>query len=74
VVTACGWRGAVTALTALRQVVHAPRGWPTSLGVAVNLAELSDGVAGAPTRPGLTRRIEVLASEMTAHARARSST
>lgn len=34
--TAAGWQAAVTTLTALRGVVHALRGWPTPLGVAVN--------------------------------------
>lgn len=39
-----GWQGAVTAMSALRDVVHALRGWPTPLGVALNSAEpLFDG-------------------------------
>lgn len=36
IVTAAGWQGANTTLSALRDVVHALRGWPTPLGVAVN--------------------------------------
>lgn len=36
---AYGWQGAVTTLQALRAIVHALRGWPTPLGVAVNSAE-----------------------------------
>lgn len=36
VVTAAGYQGANTTLAALRAVVHALRGWPTPLGVAVN--------------------------------------
>jgi FMN reductase len=36
VVTAAGFQGANTTLGALRSVVHALRGWPTPLGVAVN--------------------------------------
>ena len=36
IATAAGWQAAVTTLTALRGVVHALRGWPTPLGVALN--------------------------------------
>jgi FMN reductase len=35
IVTAAGEQGAVTTLNALRSVVHALRGWPTPLGVAI---------------------------------------
>ena len=38
IVTAAGWQGANSTLAALRAVVHALRGWPTPLGVAVNSA------------------------------------
>ncbi|RZS41326.1 FMN reductase [Herbihabitans rhizosphaerae] len=40
VATASGWQASVTTLTALRQIVHALRGWPTPLGAAVNSAEV----------------------------------
>lgn len=40
---AFGWQATVTTLTALRAVVHALRGWPTPLGVAINSAETEDG-------------------------------
>lgn len=39
IAAAAGWQGAVSTLVALRGVVHALRGWPTPLGVAVNTAE-----------------------------------
>ncbi|MGH9740199.1 MAG: NADPH-dependent FMN reductase [Candidatus Acidiferrales bacterium] len=39
VVTAAGWQAAVTTLHALRAIVHALRGWPTPMGVALNTAE-----------------------------------
>ncbi len=39
IATGAGWQGAVNTLTALRAVVHALRGWPTPLGVAINTAE-----------------------------------
>lgn len=41
VATAGGWQGAVHTLGALRNIVHALRGWPTPMGAAINT---SDGV------------------------------
>lgn len=39
VVTAAGWQVCGTTLSALRDVVHAMRGWPTPVGVAINSVE-----------------------------------
>lgn len=39
IVCASGWQATTTTLVALRSVVHALRGWPTPLGVAINSAE-----------------------------------
>jgi FMN reductase len=39
IVTAFGWQGCVTTLTALRSIVHALRGWPTPLGATLNTTE-----------------------------------
>lgn len=39
VVTAAGWQACGTTLSALRDVVHAMRGWPTPVGVTVNSVE-----------------------------------
>lgn len=36
--TAYGWQAAVNTLTTIRQIVHALRGWPTPLGIALNMA------------------------------------
>jgi FMN reductase len=38
VTTAYGWQAAVSTLSALRQTVHALRGWPTPYGIAMNVA------------------------------------
>lgn len=38
VATAAGWQGAMATLIQIRSVVHALRGWPTPLGVAINTA------------------------------------
>ena len=37
IATAQGWQGAVNSLVALRQIVHALRGWPTPFGLALNV-------------------------------------
>lgn len=39
VATGAGWQGAMTTLAALRNIVHALRGWPTPFGAAINTAE-----------------------------------
>jgi len=36
IVVAAGWQGAGVTLSAVRDVVHALRGWPTPLGVTIN--------------------------------------
>ncbi len=36
IVSAAGWQGTGVTLSALRGIVHAMRGWPTPLGIAVN--------------------------------------
>jgi FMN reductase len=55
VACAYGWQATTTTLVSLRSVVHALRGWPTPLGIAMNSAErvfaedgsiASEGVAG----------------------------
>jgi len=39
IVCAYGWQATATTLVSLRSTVHALRGWPTPLGVAINTAE-----------------------------------
>jgi FMN reductase len=45
IVVADGWQATVTTLVSLRSIVHALRGWPTPLGVAINTAARMDGEA-----------------------------
>lgn len=47
VATAAGWQAAVTTLQALRGIVHALRGWPTPVGIALNSTAPGDYVADA---------------------------
>jgi FMN reductase len=39
IATGAGWQGAVATLQHLRTIVHALRGWPTPLGLAINTLE-----------------------------------
>jgi len=47
VATAGGWQAAVSTMSALRTVVHALRGWPTPLGVAINMSAPGDPLGDA---------------------------
>jgi FMN reductase len=48
VVCAAGWQATITTLASLRSIVHALRGWPTPLGVAINSMEAPFGEDGRP--------------------------
>ncbi|WP_239019575.1 NADPH-dependent FMN reductase [Sphingomonas suaedae] len=50
VATAGGWQAAVSTMGALRTVVHALRGWPTPLGVAINMGADGDPLADAESQ------------------------
>lgn len=61
VATAAGWQGAVAALTQLRSVVHALRGWPTPLGIAINTAVGGgDPIAAQPVPAQLAVMVDQL--------------
>jgi FMN reductase len=66
-VTAFGWQAAVNTLGALRQIVHALRGWPTPLGLALNVAAgPCVDEDGKISDPALLERIDDMASQLTA--------
>jgi FMN reductase len=65
VVTAAGWQACGTTLSALRDVVHAMRGWPTPVGVAVNSVEQRPfGPDGSVTDEGVARAIRAQAEQI----------
>lgn len=64
IATGGGWQGAVSALQALRSIVHALRGWPTPLGIAINTVETRFDVEGRPSNPKLQQQMETLAREV----------
>lgn len=57
IVVADGWQATMTTLTSLRSIVHALRGWPTPLGVAINAGDPAS-VAGADAQ------LELLAAQI----------
>ncbi|WP_026316484.1 NADPH-dependent FMN reductase [Actinokineospora enzanensis] len=60
IATAAGWQASVNTLAALRAVVHALRGWPTPLGVAVNTLEVKFDEVGGCTAPHVPENLRVI--------------
>jgi FMN reductase len=72
IATAGGWPGAVNTLSALRDIVHALRGWPTPLGAAINSAESIFDEAGGCLNPKVAQTLDIMASEVMSFAERRS--
>ena len=51
--TVAGWQAAVSALHARRTIIHALRGWPTPMGLAINAAGGGDDVGESGTQIGI---------------------
>jgi FMN reductase len=64
IATAGGWPGAVNTLGALRDIVHALRGWPTPLGVAINTAEPVFDAEGTCLNPKVAEMLRAMAGEI----------
>lgn len=65
VVSAAGWQGTGITLSALRDMVHAMRGWPTPIGVSVNsLAGPLFDADGAVADPQLDASISAQAKQI----------
>lgn len=64
IATAGGWPGAVNTLGALREIVHALRGWPTPLGAAINSSEPAFDEAGRCLHPRIAETLERIAAEV----------
>lgn len=71
VVCAWGWQATTTTLVSLRSVVHALRGWPTPLGVALNSAEPVFGEDGSVAAPA-ARSLRLMAEQVVEFARMRA--
>jgi FMN reductase len=71
IVVADGWQAGGTALSALRTIVHALRGWPTPLGLTLNpSAGKLFNDQGEFCDPGVTRQVDMLAGQVVDFARA----
>lgn len=68
VATARGWQAAVSTLQSLRSVVHALRGWPTPLGVAVNSSEQVFDEQGRCVVPRITGQLVEIGRQVTSFA------
>jgi FMN reductase len=64
IATAGGWPGAVNTLGALRDIVHALRGWPTPLGAAINATENVFDAAGVCLVPRIAQILDLMAEEV----------
>lgn len=70
VVTAFGWQATGSTLVALRSIVHALRGWPTPLGVAIKTAPgMFDG--GRCTDDAITSQLQLMGRQVFDFARLR---
>ncbi|HEY1313835.1 MAG TPA: NAD(P)H-dependent oxidoreductase [Steroidobacteraceae bacterium] len=69
IATAGGWPAAVNTLGALRDIVHALRGWPTPLGAAINSTDNVFDEAGACLVPRIANMLETIAAEVIEFAR-----
>ena len=74
IVTADGWQACGTALSALRTIVHALRGWPTPLGVAFNPSAAPLFTEGGGLREERdARQLETLAQQVIDFARMKAA-
>ncbi|WP_027660063.1 NADPH-dependent FMN reductase [Salinispora fenicalii] len=71
-VTARGSQAATT-LTSLRAVVHALRGWPTPLGVAINTENVTFAPDGISTDPHISSQLSLMGEQVVEFALTRAT-
>jgi FMN reductase len=64
IVTAAGWQAGSTALTSLRDTVHALRAWPTPLGVVINSAQPQFGPDGEALDPKVDTQLRLMTDQL----------
>jgi FMN reductase len=74
VASGAGWQGCNATLHALRNVVHALRGWPTPLGIAFNSATRAFDADQNCVVPELDAQFAIMADELVDFASLRRST
>jgi FMN reductase len=70
---AFGWQATGSTLAALRSIVHALRGWPTPMGVAINSSTRAFDTEGRCLDAGVERQLELLANQVVDFARMRAA-
>lgn len=71
IVCGYGWQSTAITLTALRSIVHALRGWPTPMGVAINTMAKTFDDQGMVIEETAARQIGILVSQVVDFARMR---
>ena len=74
IAVAHGWQTAVGTLNQLREVVHALRGWPAPLGVAINDSAGLIGDDSDTTDPAVVRQLRTMGQQVVAFATAMRAT
>jgi FMN reductase len=69
IATGAGWQATTTTMSALRDVVHALRGWPTPLGVGVNTTEASIPAGGPCSVPSVHAQLRLVGEQVVRFAR-----
>jgi len=69
IAVARGWQASVATLGTLRQVVHALRGWPTPLGLAINSSVTTFDQDGGTPDASMAGALEVMAGQVVDFAR-----
>jgi FMN reductase len=73
VACAYGWQATGSTLAALRSIVHALRGWPTPVGVAVNSSQKIFDQEGRCLDAGIGKQLELMAQQVVSFARMRAA-
>jgi FMN reductase len=71
IVCGYGWQSTAITLSALRSIVHALRGWPTPMGVAINTMGKTFDEAGTVIEETAARQIGILVNQVVEFARMR---
>lgn len=71
IVCGSGWQSTAITLSALRSIVHALRGWPTPMGVAINTLNKTFDEHGAVIEETAARQIGILVKQVVDFARMR---
>jgi FMN reductase len=64
IATGAGWQATMTTMQSLRSVVHALRGWPTPLGVAVNSTEATFAPNGPCSVPAVHAQLRAVGEQV----------